>query len=174
MLHPSSWASFAGVWRFVAAALLFAGLFASSLPNYDDRGEWPVVLTIGIVVALVAAAAAAVRSDRLGRLEIAGAGGLAVVGLALALWWPGDSMDTANKIAQLARQKGLDLIATGVPKTIDNDRVGHGGRGDLYNGAGLGRLRANHLWRNAFPGRRADHARLRRAGRAHQTATRQR
>lgn len=32
-----------------------------------------------------------------------------------------DSMDTANKIAQLARQKGLDLIATGVPKTIDND-----------------------------------------------------
>ena len=32
-----------------------------------------------------------------------------------------DSMDTANKIAELARQKGLDLIATGVPKTIDND-----------------------------------------------------
>ena len=32
-----------------------------------------------------------------------------------------DSMDTANKIAQLAREKGLDLIATGVPKTIDND-----------------------------------------------------
>ncbi|MDR2763244.1 MAG: diphosphate--fructose-6-phosphate 1-phosphotransferase [Planctomycetaceae bacterium] len=32
-----------------------------------------------------------------------------------------DSMDTANKIAQLARQKGLDLQAVGVPKTIDND-----------------------------------------------------
>ena len=32
-----------------------------------------------------------------------------------------DSMDTANKIAQLARQRGLDLIAVGVPKTIDND-----------------------------------------------------
>ncbi len=32
-----------------------------------------------------------------------------------------DSMDTANKIAQLARQKGLDLVAVGVPKTIDND-----------------------------------------------------
>ena len=32
-----------------------------------------------------------------------------------------DSMDTANKIAKLAKEKGLDLIATGVPKTIDND-----------------------------------------------------
>jgi 6-phosphofructokinase 1 len=32
-----------------------------------------------------------------------------------------DSMDTANKIAQLARQRGLDLQAVGVPKTIDND-----------------------------------------------------
>jgi 6-phosphofructokinase len=32
-----------------------------------------------------------------------------------------DSMDTAFKIAQLAHQRGLDLVATGVPKTIDND-----------------------------------------------------
>ncbi len=32
-----------------------------------------------------------------------------------------DSMDTAAKIAQLARQQGLDLVAVGVPKTIDND-----------------------------------------------------
>lgn len=32
-----------------------------------------------------------------------------------------DSMDTANKIAIMAKEKGLDLIATGVPKTIDND-----------------------------------------------------
>ncbi|MDR2346875.1 MAG: diphosphate--fructose-6-phosphate 1-phosphotransferase [Planctomycetaceae bacterium] len=32
-----------------------------------------------------------------------------------------DSMDTANKIAQLAKQCGLDLQAIGVPKTIDND-----------------------------------------------------
>lgn len=32
-----------------------------------------------------------------------------------------DSMDTANKIADMARQRGLDLVATGVPKTIDND-----------------------------------------------------
>src|SRR5262249_30860877 len=32
-----------------------------------------------------------------------------------------DSMDTAHKIASLAHQRGLDLVAVGVPKTIDND-----------------------------------------------------
>ena len=32
-----------------------------------------------------------------------------------------DSMDTANKIAALARERGLDLVGVGVPKTIDND-----------------------------------------------------
>ncbi|HQK12884.1 MAG TPA: diphosphate--fructose-6-phosphate 1-phosphotransferase [Anaerolineae bacterium] len=36
-----------------------------------------------------------------------------------------DSMDTAWKVAQLAHERGLDLVATGVPKTIDND-VGGG------------------------------------------------
>jgi len=32
-----------------------------------------------------------------------------------------DSMDTANKIAAMAHDRGLDLVAVGVPKTIDND-----------------------------------------------------
>lgn len=32
-----------------------------------------------------------------------------------------DSMDTANKIALLAQQHGLDLVGIGGPKTIDND-----------------------------------------------------
>ena len=32
-----------------------------------------------------------------------------------------DSMDTALKISALANEKGLDLVAVGVPKTIDND-----------------------------------------------------
>ena len=32
-----------------------------------------------------------------------------------------DSMDTADKIARLAQERGLDLTAVGVPKTIDND-----------------------------------------------------
>ncbi|MBN1556891.1 MAG: 6-phosphofructokinase, partial [Lentisphaerae bacterium] len=37
-----------------------------------------------------------------------------------------DSMDTAQKVSALAREAGLDLVATGVPKTIDND-VGDSG-----------------------------------------------
>lgn len=32
-----------------------------------------------------------------------------------------DSMDTANKVAKLAHERGLDLVGIGVPKTIDND-----------------------------------------------------
>jgi 6-phosphofructokinase len=32
-----------------------------------------------------------------------------------------DSMDTAHKVAQLAQQRGIDLVAVGAPKTIDND-----------------------------------------------------
>jgi 6-phosphofructokinase len=32
-----------------------------------------------------------------------------------------DSMDTAHKVSMLAHERGLDLVATGVPKTIDND-----------------------------------------------------
>ena len=36
-----------------------------------------------------------------------------------------DSMDTANKVAQLAADRGLEVVAVGIPKTIDND-VGDG------------------------------------------------
>jgi 6-phosphofructokinase 1 len=32
-----------------------------------------------------------------------------------------DSMDTASKVANLARERGLDVVGVGVPKTIDND-----------------------------------------------------
>jgi len=32
-----------------------------------------------------------------------------------------DSMDTANKVSKLAREKGMDLISIGIVKTIDND-----------------------------------------------------
>jgi ATP-dependent phosphofructokinase / diphosphate-dependent phosphofructokinase len=32
-----------------------------------------------------------------------------------------DSMDTAHKVSSLAHTKGLDVVCTGVPKTIDND-----------------------------------------------------
>jgi len=32
-----------------------------------------------------------------------------------------DSMDTAHKVAELALERGLELVAAGIPKTIDND-----------------------------------------------------
>ena len=32
-----------------------------------------------------------------------------------------DSMDTAHKVSDLAQKRGYDLVAAGVPKTIDND-----------------------------------------------------
>jgi 6-phosphofructokinase len=32
-----------------------------------------------------------------------------------------DSMDTANQVSKLANETGLDLVAVGAPKTIDND-----------------------------------------------------
>jgi 6-phosphofructokinase 1 len=32
-----------------------------------------------------------------------------------------DSMDTANKVAKIAQENGLDVLGMGVPKTIDND-----------------------------------------------------
>lgn len=32
-----------------------------------------------------------------------------------------DSMDTAHKVSKLAAERGLEVVATGVPKTIDND-----------------------------------------------------
>lgn len=32
-----------------------------------------------------------------------------------------DSMDTAGKVSKLARERGLELMVAGVPKTIDND-----------------------------------------------------
>ncbi|MBT3274037.1 MAG: diphosphate--fructose-6-phosphate 1-phosphotransferase [Spirochaetales bacterium] len=32
-----------------------------------------------------------------------------------------DSMDTAQKVSRLAADRGVDLVVTGVPKTIDND-----------------------------------------------------
>lgn len=88
-LHPRDLDAFAGVWRFVGALLLFAGLFGASLPMYDKRGSWPPGATIGVLVAVGLAAVAMVRARaRSDRLELAGLAGLAVTGVLLALWWP--------------------------------------------------------------------------------------
>jgi 6-phosphofructokinase len=48
-----------------------------------------------------------------------------------------DSMDTAHRVAELAKQGGLDLVAVGVPKTIDND-VGDNAFGLIDHTPGYG------------------------------------
>lgn len=48
-----------------------------------------------------------------------------------------DSMDTANKLSILAKEKDLDLTVVGVPKTIDND-VGNQDFGFLDHTPGYG------------------------------------
>ena len=49
-----------------------------------------------------------------------------------------DSMDTADKVSRLAHERGLELIVTGVPKTIDND-VGDEARTLIDHTPGYGR-----------------------------------
>jgi 6-phosphofructokinase 1 len=50
-----------------------------------------------------------------------------------------DSQDTAQKVSKLAHDRGLDLIATGVPKTIDND-LGDAGFTLLDHSPGYGSI----------------------------------
>src|SRR3954454_15724471 len=50
-----------------------------------------------------------------------------------------DSQDTAHKVSKLAQDRGLDLIATGVPKTIDND-LGDAGFTLLDHSPGYGSI----------------------------------
>ena len=70
-------------------------------------------------------------------------------------------MDTAHKVAALAHERGLDLVAAGVPKTIDNDvgdsefklidhTPGYGSVGALLGAERPGRQRGE---RRLSPGR---------------------
>jgi uncharacterized membrane protein len=74
-------------WREIGAALVLLGLFIAALP-FDEGGDTtlPLVLWVGVGVAVVVALAALVAGDRTDRLET----GLAVVALAvgagLSLW----------------------------------------------------------------------------------------
>lgn len=69
-----------------------------------------------------------------------------------------DSMDTAHKVALLAHDRGLDLVATGVPKTIDNDVGDIGERRDAFGHTTfsssemtVGQIVVNHLNRIGLP-----------------------
>jgi len=66
-----------------------------------------------------------------------------------------DSMDTAHKIALLAQDRGLDLVATGVPKTIDND-VGDSAFGLIDHTPGYGSVA--RYWALAVQGANEENA----------------
>ena len=69
-------------WREIGAALVLVALFAAALPSDDgENGAGPVVLWVGLAVAVVVVAAALVAGDRTDRLEA----GLAVVALAVGV-----------------------------------------------------------------------------------------
>ena len=60
-----------------------------------------------------------------------------------------DSMDTAHRVNELARQRGLDLVCVGVPKTIDND-LGDQGRVVIDHTPGYGSVA--RYWANLVVG----------------------
>jgi uncharacterized membrane protein len=89
--HAARWLpAFAQAWREVGALLVRVGLFAAALPVVTvEDFTWPVLLTIGLVVAAVAAASAAALADRRARLELVAPVAALVVGMLLVQWDPG-------------------------------------------------------------------------------------
>ena len=91
------WRDFAVPWREMGALLALVALFVAALPYAWGDADGSATLWAGLAVAVVLAAAAAVRGDRLDRLEI----GLAALALAftvgLSLWrFDEGVMDTAD------------------------------------------------------------------------------
>ena len=90
-VHHARWRPrFAPAWREVGALLVLVGLFAAALPEVTARGfTWPPLLTVGLVLAALGAAAAIAVGDRQGRLEAAVPLAALVVGMLLVQWDPG-------------------------------------------------------------------------------------
>ncbi|HSO66028.1 MAG TPA: DUF2157 domain-containing protein [Ornithinibacter sp.] len=104
--------SFAAPWRELGAVLVLVGLFVAALPYAwgDPEGSW--ALWAGLGVAVVLAALAVLRGDRVDRLEV----GLAAVGLALtvglSLWrFDSDVLDTSNLPAGAWARAVLAVVA---------------------------------------------------------------
>lgn len=91
VLHAARWLpAFAEAWREVGALLVLVGLFTAALPVVTAEDfAWPVLLTIGLVVAATATASAAALADRRGRLELLAPAAAVVAGMLLVQWDPG-------------------------------------------------------------------------------------
>ena len=91
------WRDLADPWREVGAVLALLALFIAALPYAWGEPDASVTLLVGLGVAIVLAAAAFVRGDRVDRLEV----GLAALALALtvglSLWrFDENLLDTAD------------------------------------------------------------------------------
>ncbi|HVE64228.1 MAG TPA: DUF2157 domain-containing protein [Mycobacteriales bacterium] len=81
-------------WSIAAAVLALFTLFVAALPDVAREGlDLPSAGIAGLVVALLAAAAAAVRADTQSRREIAAVVAMLGAGLLLAAWAPADVTD---------------------------------------------------------------------------------
>ncbi|MCB0922851.1 MAG: hypothetical protein KDC08_13705, partial [Actinobacteria bacterium] len=114
LLQPGPWASFAVVWRIVAALVSLGGIFAAALPIHDRDGTWPVIATIGAAVAVLAVVAAAVRArSRTDRIELAAAAAVALAGAGLAAWRPPVDLllDTGNPTPAMWVRTSVSVLA---------------------------------------------------------------
>ena len=108
----SRWPDLAAPWRELGAVLVLVGLFIAALPYAWGDAEGSLSLWLGLGAALLLAALALAKGDRLDRLEV----GLAVLALAftagLSLWRFDESvMDTADLPAGAWLRAVLAVVA---------------------------------------------------------------
>ena len=106
------WRDLATPWREIGALLALVALFVAALPYAWGEPEAGLALVVGLGVAVVLAAAAFVRGDRVDRLEI----GLAALALALtaglSLWrFDENVLDTADLPAGAWLRAVLSVVA---------------------------------------------------------------
>lgn len=87
-LHPETWRPFGRLWLTIGAVMSLIGIFAAAIPYAGDSERWTSGLTVGVILAIGLAAAAAWRSTREEQIEV----GLTLVALllggVLSLWRP--------------------------------------------------------------------------------------
>jgi hypothetical protein len=91
VLHATRWphATFARPWRENSAVLLLLGLFVAAFPSVDlDGFTWSLPAVLGVVVAVLVVAAAAMGSEGRDRLEALAPVVAVLAGVLLVLWEP--------------------------------------------------------------------------------------
>ncbi|MEX2289433.1 MAG: DUF2157 domain-containing protein, partial [Mycobacteriales bacterium] len=109
VVHTSGWQpGFAPPWRLTGALLALGGLFLAALPHIGRDGDAVSgVVWAGAAAVLLAAAVAAFRADRTGRLELAAVLGAGALALLLLRWQP----PGADRVAELSGEALLRAVA---------------------------------------------------------------